>query len=261
MRTRRRTVLGRCGMTSKTTQAAAAALVTALATSAWAQGGPPPGGAAPPPPTTAPPAPAQPPAPPPPGYGQPPPGYYPPPGYGAPPGYALPPGYGQPPGYALPPGYGQPPEGYSQLGPKEMEYFEGDPVPDGYRKATRIRRGLVIAGATTFGAAWMLSVITASISVDVHGGVSGNMTESDSATLYIPVAGPFVSLATYDPSATGSLTLVLDGLAQSGGIAMLIAGLAAQQTYLRRTSRAERTVQLRPLAGPGLAGMGLGGAF
>jgi len=142
-----------------------------------------------------------------------------------------------------------------------MEYFEGDPVPEGYHKATRVRKGLVIAGAATFGGAWLLSVVTASLAVDTTSSFSSGMTEGDAAVLYIPVAGPFVSLATYNPSATGSLVLVIDGLAQAGGLAMLITGLASEQTYLRRTRAAERHVELQPLAGPGLVGAGLSGAF
>src|SRR5438270_2196861 len=62
------------------------------------------------------------PAPPPPGYAPPPPGYSTaPPAYGAPP-----PGYG----YGVP---GQPmPYPAQALGPKTMEYEEGDPFPAGY---------------------------------------------------------------------------------------------------------------------------------
>src|SRR5688572_15787699 len=114
-----------------------------------------------------------PPPPPPPGYGQPPPGYgQPPPGYGQPPPGYPPPGYGPPPGYPPgyypPPGYGPPAE-YPPVGPKRMNYEEGQPIPPGYRVETRARRGLIIAGAVTFGVTYLLSAFAASIAVDGGG--------------------------------------------------------------------------------------------
>ncbi|MRG92259.1 hypothetical protein [Polyangium spumosum] len=228
---------------------------------------------APPPPaspdTQAPP----PPPPPPPGYEPappqvaplPPPGYpqgypqgYPPPGY-PPPGYAPPPGYPQgypPPGYP-PPGYGPNSYGYGPPGaelPATLPYEEGDPIRPGYRLESRIRKGLVIGGAVTFGVPWFFSAMIASI---------GSSVDRNAGTwpLYIPALGPFIAMGTLDSEGAGTFWLALDGLAQSGGIAMLIAGLVAQEKRLVRTNEFG-SVTVMPLRfGPHGGGLGLVGTM
>jgi hypothetical protein len=199
-------------------------------------------------------------APPPPGYGQPP-----PPGYGPPPTvyYAPQPGYG-PPGYYPPPAAPQ--------GPYVIEdWEEGDPIPDGYQPESRIRKGLVIGGAVTLGALWVLTIVIAAAGQSIEAtddelttAVGGDpeadgRTEGDWAVLYIPVAGPFVGIATLDASGGGLAILIIDGVAQTGGLAMLIAGLAAQETRLVRIGGAEITVT--PEVGPNQTGLGVHGRF
>jgi hypothetical protein len=223
--------------------AVVAATLTAAA-SAQAQGAP----AAQPPPPPPPSAAAQPaaqpppPPPPPPGYGPPPAGYGPPPaGYGPPPA-----GYGPPPSYYPPPGSEYPP-----VGPKKMGYEEGQPIPPGYHLETRARRGLIIAGAVTFGVTYLLSAFTASIAVDAGG-------DEEFGPLFIPVAGPFVTIGTAEAEGTGTFALVLDGVAQAGGVAMFIAGLATEEQYLLRNDVA--SVKVAPMmVGPNSFGLGIRG--
>ncbi|WP_437478183.1 hypothetical protein WME75_29785 [Sorangium sp. So ce1014] len=180
---------------------------------------------------------AQPPAgyPPPPGYA--PPGY-PPPGY-APPGYA-PPGYA-PPGYA-PPGY-PPPPGYAPTAPpvilgmpRTLPFKEREPPPEGYRLETQMSRRLVIAGTIVLGTAWALSALTAGSIL-----AEGESGAGSYAPLLVPVGGPFITLATGedidfssdDGRVAGSLVL-LDGLTQVTGFALLVAGLVSnQQVWVR----------------------------
>ena len=236
------------------TKAAPRALATALLVAvsvssalASAQAPAPP----PPPDTSAPP-------PPPPGYEPappqvaplPPPGYAPPPGY--PPGYP-PPGYGPP-----PPGYGPNSYGYGPPGsslPATIPYEEGDAIPPGYTVDSRIRRGLVIGGAVTFGVPWFLSAMIASIGDSVS-------RESGLWPLYIPALGPFIAMGTLDAEGAGTFWLALDGLAQSGGIAMLIAGIVAQEKRLVRSNEVGSSVTVMPLRfGPNGAGLGLVGTM
>ncbi|EYF08572.1 hypothetical protein [Chondromyces apiculatus] len=194
---------------------------------------------------------------PPPGYGAPPPGYgAPPPGYGAPP-----PGYGTPPpgyyGQQPPPAYyGQPGAGKAAEGPKSIDYEEGMAIPEGYTLQTRMRRGLVIGGAVTFGTMYMISALIASV---------GDSAGTDELLpLYAPLAGPFISLGMIHSSASRndrlggvSFLMVMDGLAQIGGMAMLIGGIAAPKTVLMRNDVATLDVNVTPMP-MGLGGMGLG---
>lgn len=186
-----------------------------------------------------------------------------------------PPGYGnQPP---PPPGYGPPPDPYNYGVPQGTppnydtdDWEEGDPIPPGYREDTRVRKGLVIGGAVTLGALWVVSVLTAGIAVsieeaenDLNGGLNpDSVGPEDYYPLFIPAVGPFITIATTESSGAGTAFLIIDGVAQSGGLAMLIAGLAAQETYIRPAPNyGEIDVKFAPVVAPGFTGMGVNGTF
>jgi len=222
----------------------------------------------PPPPSAA--TPSSPP--PPPGYEPaptqvaplPPPGYAPQPGYppsgyppaGYPPGYGPSTGYpppGYPPGYA-PPGYAPPGYGYGappgMPSAATLPYEEGDPIPPGYRLDSRVRKGLVIGGAVTFGVPWFFSAMIASI-------VDSGSIRSDAWPLFIPALGPFIAMGTLDSEGAGTFWLALDGVAQAGGLAMLIAGIVAQEKRLVRIGESGASMTLTPMQ-LGQGGMGFG---
>lgn len=121
--------------------------------------------------------------------------------------------------------------------PPTLPYVEGMPIPPGYDVQTQRRRSLVIAGGALFGASWLASALTAASVVagyDKH--------RAGVAPLFIPFAGPFVTLATSrdarldDPHTrvNGALLLV-DGAAQLAGAALFIAGLVTREPVLMRT--------------------------
>jgi hypothetical protein len=181
----------------------------------------------------------------------------PPPGYGQPP-----PGYGQPPpGYYPPPGYGQPPPGYypQQADPRPvtMEYEEDQPIPPGYHVKTKIRAGLVGGGAGVLGGLWIISIFTG-----IFGNIGHEVTtgEKDAWTpMYVPIVGPFITISTAstDLSGGGTALLVVDGIAQAGGAAMLVLGLALPKKTLVRDA-----ISFSPAPGvtvtPTFTGTGLG---
>jgi hypothetical protein len=204
---------------------AAAAAITLGPTDAHAQGAPPP------PPGYEPQA-----APPPPGY--------------APQGYA-PQGYAPQPGYAPQGGYYVPPT-VAQSGPRKItDWQEGEPIPPGYHPVSRIRTGLVVGGAVTFGVMYLCTALGGAIAHDV-GSRSGDL-------LFIPIAGPFAVLST--GTATGDFFMVLDGLVQAAGVGMLIGGIAAPKTVLVRNDLA-LTIQPTPMTfGQNSAGFGFKGTF
>ncbi len=178
--------------------------------------------------TPEPPAPAPPPsAEPAPGY--PPPQPYPPPGYGYPP-----PGYA----YPAPPARPAPP-------PAEMPYDPNRPVPAGYHIDERVRRGPLIAGAIVIGVPYVIGLNTAA--------AAG--FENHSYWLAIPVAGPFLTLATRNKVCEKQnkttqenwdclgdffvgMLLVFDGIMQTTGGVLVGVGLGAtKQVLVRDTAR------------------------
>lgn len=210
----------------RTTLPALALLLITPAT--WAQTPPP---AAPPATLDPPPAPLA----PPPAAAQPPPA-----------GYAPPPaGYAPPPGYALVPAYSYPV--LAPTGPETMPCEDGYPIPDGYHPEKRVRKGLIIAGAVTFGVMYSMSAFSAA------------KGDGDKA-LFVPVLGPFIQLGHLDSSPIAPYVgaiLVADGVAQTVGVAMLIAGLASKKHVLVRQDVATTTVRITPLT-MGYAGAGVG---
>jgi hypothetical protein len=201
-----------------------------------------------------------PPAPPPAAYA-PPPGYGPPPAGYAPPAGAYPPGaYGPPGAYVAPPGAYGPPPGYYAPGayaaPRVIEdWEEGQPIPPGYRPKTKIRTGLVAAGAGVLGGFWLVTAMTSVVVADA--------TSNRSVALgAIPIAGPFALLPQSGGFATVDFLLVLDGVAQVAGAAMLVAGIAAPKTVLVRADVGKVTLLPTPIAfGKTGAGVGLKGTF
>jgi hypothetical protein len=151
--------------------------------------------------------------------------------------------------------------------PYELEYVEGAEVPEGYRKDTRVRRGLVVGGAVTFGTTWLLSALSATVmlrSDDSGDDYGGNYRNSDkgmpgAAALYVPVAGPFIAIHTLDTEGAGTAVLFVDGLAQAAGVSMFIAGLAAKRTVLVKTP--EASMSFAPTAPGAPSGASLIGTF
>lgn len=187
------------------------------------------------------PASAQEPAQPPPGFEQQP--QQPPPGYGQ-----APPGYGQ-----APPGYGYPPPGYGYgvpatpvLGPKKMDYEEGDPIPPGYHVETKMKKGLLIGGACTFGALYVITALIAATIQSAEDAIGGH--SEDFTPLYIPAVGPFITIGTARSQNGGTFLLAADGIAQSAGLAMAIIGIVAQDTVLIRNDVGKAGVRLSPVA-------------
>lgn len=198
-----------------------------------------------PPPAAAAPAPAPPPA-----SAPAPPAGYPPPPAGT---YQTYPAYPQqyPPGaYGAPPGYPPPPPGYAYAyptapRPPESVPYDGGAVPQGYHLEERPRRGPVIAGVVVLSSAYALGLIAG----------SADNFPNESGWLVVPVLGPWITLATRhqeqdcsfntngtisgdcvssDDNNTTRTVLVLDGLTQATGAALLIYGLASPKKVVAR---------------------------
>jgi hypothetical protein len=139
------------------------------------------------------------------------------------------------------------------LGPREMDYEDGDPVPAGYHVDTRIRRGLVIGGAVTFGSTYLLTALTATAASEV---------DNDFTPLFVPVVGPFITIGSANASGAGAFWLAFDGVVQSAGVTMLVIGLAAPRTVLVRDDVGRPSLSLAPVAlGRGTMGLGVVGSM
>lgn len=135
--------------------------------------------------------------------------------------------------------------------PDVIEYEEGKPIPPGYTRIHRNRRKLVIAGSVLFATAYSISLMGATTAV-----LSG---DARFATMYIPVAGPFITVGVARDDLPSGLRTVflLDGLTQIVGAALLVTGIAWKEDFLQRTDSLETKRALVPelLIGPGSAGV------
>jgi hypothetical protein len=148
------------------------------------------------------------------------------------------------------------PQSVALSGPRVIkDYEEGEPVPPGYHAESRVRTGLVVGGAVTFGVLYLISALTASAISDVNKTTGGENAD----LLYVPVAGPFLQM-TQTESSTGNVFLAIDGIAQAAGATMLIVGLTSPKTVLVRNDLAE--VHVMPMKmGHNGGGLGLVGTF
>ena len=171
----------------------------------------------------------------------------------APPPYPPPPP-GGPPGYA--PTYSAQPPGVAD-GPVEITDFDDSaPVPYGYTRVTRTRKGLIIGGAVTLGATYLATAFIGAVAADF---IKAEGSNTDVSPLYVPIAGPFLELGQTD-SAVARFYLTVSGLGQSAGALMLLYGLASSRTVLVRNDQLIVT-SIGPLIAPGATGLSVVGRF
>jgi hypothetical protein len=130
------------------------------------------------------------------------------------------------------------------------------------RFETRSSVGLIAGGATLFGAAYVAAIVTGSIVIEgggdcSFGGCPNGNPATAGGTLLIPVLGPFIASFVYrDPVWSINWSLV-DGVAQVGGLAMMIYGIKNP----RKVPVYGRDFQILPLAGQGRTGLAAVGTF
>ncbi|MBI4701392.1 MAG: hypothetical protein HY744_09570 [Deltaproteobacteria bacterium] len=155
--------------------------------------------------------------------------------------------------------------------PGVLPYHEGQPIPPGYHRDTRIRTWAVAAGASTLCGLWLVSAtIAAGLQaeeddryVPTYPGSTYVYEPDVFWPLAIPVVGPFVAIETAHAENIGVSMLLLDGLVQTAGAVGLVLGVALPSDVLV-WKPGSGPVAVRPgpaalgAAGPGL---GLSGSF
>lgn len=147
------------------------------------------------------------------------------------------------------------PQSVALSGPAEIEDFDfSRPVPLGYTPIARSNKHLIVAGAVTFGVVYSISLLTAAAGEDASDGGRNSV-----ASLWIPVAGPFLQAGQTD-SAFGKVFLFGAGGAQLAGALMLYYGMSSKQHVLVRNDLVG-SLTVAPLAGNGASGMAVAGRF
>jgi hypothetical protein len=138
--------------------------------------------------------------------------------------------------------------------PKEVEYSQGDPVPEGQVVATRTRYDLVLGGAVTFVAFYLAPSVASAVCKGDHPD-----KQCTSGWAFVPIAGPLVDMAVTDKMPGGSkATLIVASLGQVGGAAVMVTGLALEKKVLVPVGT---PVAALPVVGPSYAGLAAMGAF
>ena len=139
------------------------------------------------------------------------------------------------------PAYGYP---QPQMRSPDSVPYDGGPVPAGYHVEERPRRGLVIAGTIVLAVPYGLGLAVA----------GGQNFPNSTGWLIVPGIGPWLTLASRHKSVgcsssssssfndcvdsslddTTRTFLIIDGLMQTGGAVMLIAGIAAPKKVIAR---------------------------
>jgi hypothetical protein len=142
-------------------------------------------------------------------------------------------------------------------GPEEITDFDDSaPVPYGYTRVQRTRKGLIIGGAVTLGATYLATAFIGAVASDF---LKAEGSNTDVAPLFLPVAGPFLEIGQTD-SAIARFYLALSGLGQTAGAIMLFYGLSNSRTVLVRNDQLIVT-SVAPMIAPGAAGLSVVGRF
>ena len=146
-------------------------------------------------------------------------------------------------------------------GPEEItDVDDGAPVPYGYTRVSRRRKGLIIGGAVTLGAIYVPTAVVAT--AFVVGGrvlfpVGGDSTKY--TRLYVPVLGPFLAIGQFDRP-RDRFYLAVSGLGQTAGAIMLVYGITSPRTVLVRNDQLIVT-SVAPMIATGASGLSVVGRF
>lgn len=117
------------------------------------------------------------------------------------------------------------------------------------------RRGLVIAGAITFGVSWgIAATISVLLSDSSSNGISNDRAFAN--RLWIPVVGPI--LADYAGNSSGGNTApVLWSITEAAGLAMFIVGMVGHEVPDYEVRRRRAMINVAPVVSHAFSGLAL----
>jgi len=116
--------------------------------------------------------------------------------------------------------------------PQEILY-NGGAIPYGYKLEERYQLGLLIAGPTLFGLAYIVTAATALERSGDPTSVDGSNFKSPPwPALYVPLTGPF-AFAAYAPSGSGFIYAAL-GVGETVGVGLFLLGILRPKNLLVR---------------------------
>lgn len=144
--------------------------------------------------------------------------------------------------------------------------YEGGPIPEGAQRSTRANVAMIAGGAATLGVGYVAAVVGWFGSISCYGFFE---CRSASGWLFVPLVGPWLALTDRSPDTTATALYVADGLAQVGGLALMIAGAALRHDVLVTTSLADNrrartpsaSWNIAPVTGNGQHGLAVFGSF
>lgn len=135
------------------------------------------------------------------------------------------------------------------------------------RRHTGASIGLIVSGSVLLGVGWIVNFLVGlGAGTDPFDGTSQPEWDTFRAYSFIPAAGPWAQLAVKPTSFTHDAWggwLVVDGLLQGAGVALLIAGIAVAASGDEQQSADRGGVRwaLAPFLGPTQAGLSVAGTF
>jgi hypothetical protein len=141
--------------------------------------------------------------------------------------------------YAYPYLQPQAPAPVKQAIPPRRVPYHGGEIPAGATVVTKGHNGLLAAGISVFGGLYLISVITAAASCSP--GDSASSCRSNTAFLYIPAIGPFLTAADSNASFGGRNLAIFDGVFQIAGLAAAVGAYASSEQWLEYSSPTARS--------------------
>jgi hypothetical protein len=137
------------------------------------------------------------------------------------------------------------------------------PVPAGYELIQRPNGKLIGSGIGMLSSGWVTAMLIGVIAAEVEGDDPGEdgVTSADWTPMYIPVAGPFVTIGTADvrPSVMG--LLFLTGIVQTAGVLGIVLGATVRENRLVRSETVSAGVEVAPVVSAGFQGLSATGHF
>lgn len=115
----------------------------------------------------------------------------------------------------------------SESRPARLQWQPGEAIPPGYSVADGPDKRFVIGGITTFGALYVSSVIGGLIGVAAGAG-------DEFSPLFVPLVGPFLTVATSNADRAAAYVLALDGIGQIAGGTFFLVGFLKKDHWLKR---------------------------